>query len=35
MYEKYENLNELEKIMTNTNEFITERIKKLNKLNEL
>lgn len=35
MYEQYENLNQLEKIMTNTNEFITERIKKLNKLNEL
>lgn len=35
MYEKYENLNELENIMANANEFITERIKKLNKLNKL
>ena len=35
MYEQYENLDELENIMTDANEFITERIKKLNKLNEL
>lgn len=35
MYEQYENLNELENIMTNANEFIVERIKKLNKLSEL
>ena len=35
MYEQYENLYELENIMTDANEFITERIKKLNKLNEL
>ena len=35
MYNKYENLNELEKIMTNANEFVAEKIKKLNKLYEL
>lgn len=35
MYEQYENLNELENIMTDANEFIVERIKKLNKLSEL
>jgi len=32
MYNKYENLNELEKIMTNANEFVAEKVKKLNKL---
>lgn len=35
MYEQYENLSELENIMINANDFITERIKKLNKLYEL
>lgn len=35
MYEQYENLNELENIMPDANEFIAERIKKLNKLYEL
>ena len=35
MYNKYENLNELEKIMTNANEFVAEKVKKLNKLYDL
>ncbi|WP_315069477.1 lysine--tRNA ligase [uncultured Clostridium sp.] len=35
MYEQYENLSELENIMPDANEFIAERIKKLNKLYEL
>jgi lysyl-tRNA synthetase class 2 len=35
MYNEYENLSELENIMTNANEFVVERVKKLNKLYEL
>jgi lysyl-tRNA synthetase class 2 len=35
MHSKYENLNELENIMTNANEFVAEKVKKLNKLYEL
>lgn len=35
MYNQYENLGELENIMTDANEFVAERVKKLNKLYDL
>lgn len=35
MYKQYEDINELENIMMDANEFVVERIKKVNKLQEL
>lgn len=35
MYNEYENLSKLENIMADTNEFVVERVKKLNRLYDL